>query len=136
MSTQALFTRRVANPLLRFLLSSPLHGPLSSKLLVLTYTGRRSGQRRSTPVQYAHFGDDLVLVSAHPSTKSWWRNFREPTPATITLRGHRRQVVAEVLHGAERDAGLAAFRAQYRGEPSDEDCKVVLVRLEPVPDSA
>ena len=46
MSTQAFFTRRVANPLLRFLLSSPLHGPLSSKLLVLTYTGRRSGQRQ------------------------------------------------------------------------------------------
>jgi len=117
MSASALLTRRVANPLLRFVLSSPLHRPLSRSLLVLSYIGRRSGRRRATPVQYAHFGDDLALVAARASHKSWWRNFRDPAPVVITLRGRRDRAVAEVLRGDQRNAGLSAFLTRYPRAP-------------------
>src|SRR4051812_1369193 len=65
------------------------------------------------PVQYARFGDDLALVAARASHKSWWRNFRDPAPVTITLRGRRQRAIAEVQRGDERNAGLSAFRARY-----------------------
>ena len=130
MSASALFTRRVANPLLRFVLSSQLQTPLSRSLLVLSYIGRRSGRRRATPVQYAPFGDDLVLVAARASHKSWWRNFRDRAPVTITLRGRRERGVAEVLRGDERNAGLSAFRARYPRARLEDDFEVIRVRLE------
>jgi deazaflavin-dependent oxidoreductase (nitroreductase family) len=136
MSPSALLTRRVANPLLRVVLSSPLHRPLSRTLLVLSYIGRRSGRRRATPVQYARFGDDLALVAARASHKSWWRNFRDSGPVTITLRGRRQRGIAEVLRGDERSAGLAAFRARYPRARLEDDFEVVRVRLEHATHSA
>jgi deazaflavin-dependent oxidoreductase (nitroreductase family) len=136
MSPSALLTRRVANPLLRVVLSSPLHRPLSRTLLVLSYIGRRSGRRRATPVQYARFGDDLALVAARASHKSWWRNFRDPAPVTITLRGHPHQAIAEVLSGDERNAGLSAFHAQYPRARLEDDFEVVRVCVEHATDSA
>ena len=136
MSASALLTRRVANPLLRFVLSSQLQTPLSRSLLVLSYIGRRSGRRRATPVQYAPFGDDLVLVAARASHKSWWRNFRDRAPVTITLRGRRERGVAEVLRGDERNAGLSAFRARYPRARLEDDFEVIRVRFEHAGDSA
>jgi deazaflavin-dependent oxidoreductase (nitroreductase family) len=136
MSPSALLTRRVANPLLRVVLSSPLHRPLSRTLLVLSYIGWRSGRRRATPVQYARFGDDLALVAARASHKSWWRNFRDPAPVTITLRGRRQRAIAEVLRGDERNAGLSAFRARYPRARLEDDFEVVRVRVEHATDSA
>jgi deazaflavin-dependent oxidoreductase (nitroreductase family) len=136
MSPSALLTRRVANPLLRVVLSSPLHRPLSRTLLVLSYIGRRSGRRRATPVQYARFGDDLALVAARASHKSWWRNFRDPAPVTITLRGRQQRAIAEVLRGDERNAGLSAFRARYPRARLEDDFEVVRVRVEHATDSA
>jgi deazaflavin-dependent oxidoreductase (nitroreductase family) len=136
MSSSALLTRRVANPLLRVVLSSPLHRPLSRTLLVLSYVGWRSGRHRATPVQFARFGDDLALVAARASHKSWWRNFRDPAPATITLRGRRQRAIAEVLRGNERNAGLSAFRARYPRARLEDDFEVVRVRVENATDSA
>ena len=135
MSASAFLTRRVANPLLRFVLSSPLHRPLSRSLLVLSYIGRRSGRRRATPVQYAPFGDDLALVAARASHKSWWRNFRDPAPVMITLRGRRDRAVAEVLRGDERNAGLSAFLTRYPRARLEDDFEVIRVRLEHAGDS-
>jgi deazaflavin-dependent oxidoreductase (nitroreductase family) len=105
-------------------------------VLVLSYIGRRSGRRRATPVQYARFGDDLALVAARSSHKSWWRNFRDPAPVTITLRGRRQRAIAEVLRGDERNAGLSAFRARYPRARLEDDFEVVGVRLEHATDSA
>jgi deazaflavin-dependent oxidoreductase (nitroreductase family) len=130
MSASALFTRRVANPLLRFVLSSRLQTPLSRSLLVLSYIGRRSGRRRATPVQYARFGHDLALVAARASHKSWWRNFRDPAPVTITLSGRRERGVAELLRGHERNAGLSAFRARYPRARLKDDFEVIRVQRE------
>jgi deazaflavin-dependent oxidoreductase (nitroreductase family) len=102
---------------------------------VLSYIGRRSGRRRATPVQYAPFGDDLALVAARASHKSWWRNFSDPAQVTITLRGRQESAVAEVLRGDERNAGLSAFLTRYPRAPLDDDFEVVRVRLEHATDS-
>jgi len=135
MSPSALLTRRFANPLLRVVLCSPLHRPLSRTLLVLSYVGRRSGRHRATPVQYAPFGNDVALVAVRASHKSWWRNFRDPAPVTITLAGRRQRAVAEVLGGDERNAGLSAFRARYPRARLADDFEVIRVRLQDAKES-
>ncbi|EIU05021.1 hypothetical protein MA5S0422_4892 [Mycobacteroides abscessus 5S-0422] len=55
---------------------------------VVTYTGRRSGQIFSTPVNYWRSGDDIVIWVGIPESKTWWRNFLgEGRPLQFRLNG-------------------------------------------------
>jgi deazaflavin-dependent oxidoreductase (nitroreductase family) len=104
---------RIANPLVRAALSSRAHRPFSGALLVLSYSGRRTGRVHSLPLQYARRGDGLVVMAGMASQKSWWRNFRTATPVTVTLAGQTKPWVAQVLTGSERDEALAVYRARF-----------------------
>lgn len=108
----ALRALRVANPLVRGLLRSPAHGLLSGSLLVLSYRGRRSGRLFSIPVQYASEEGAFLVVAAMAESKQWWRTFRQPAPAELTLRRERIPVTGALVAGpAETRAALAAYAA-------------------------
>jgi deazaflavin-dependent oxidoreductase (nitroreductase family) len=66
------------------LLRSPFHWPISKTLLLITFTGRKSGKQFTTPVAYVRSGDQLIIGVAQPSTKNWWRNLVES--AEVHLR--------------------------------------------------
>ncbi len=55
----------LVNPLVRFALSSPLHGVLDSALLTLHVTGRVTGRRFDIPVGYVDVDGRLVVVTQH-----------------------------------------------------------------------
>ena len=78
------------NPVIGALLRSPLHPLLSPGLLLLTVTGRHSGRRYSIPVGYQREGDDLVVMVSEARRKQWWRNYYEPGPVGVRLRGRDR----------------------------------------------
>lgn len=85
-SLTQLIERYLANPLLRIVLRSPLHGLASDSFLLLSYEGRRSGDRFRTPVAYERDGDEIV-VTTFREAGTWWRNFQDGHPATLWLRG-------------------------------------------------
>jgi hypothetical protein len=72
------------------LLRSPLHGLVSDSLMLITFTGRRSGDEYTTPVGYWVM-DGTVIVTTH---SPWWRNLRGGRPVTLRLRGERRDGIA------------------------------------------
>jgi len=51
------------NPIMMWVLRSPLHGMLSGSTMIITYTGRKSGQTFSTPVNYVRDGNVLWSLS-------------------------------------------------------------------------
>lgn len=60
-------------------------------VVVVTYTGRRSGRSFSTPVFYRRRGDNVTIRVALAEEKSWWRNFQgEGGPIVLGLRGTER----------------------------------------------
>ena len=150
MSIDAVISR--LNPLFRALLRSPLHPLLSPALLLLTVTGRHSGRRYSIPVGYQRDGDDLVVMVSEARRKQWWRNYYEPGPVSVRLRGGERPGRAElVAPGSEEFRALVertlqrmpwmgrVFRVEYdartglRGDQLDrlgEEIAIVRVRLE------
>jgi len=89
------FTR--LNPVVCWLLRSPLHGLASQGLALLTITGRKSGRRYSIPVGYQREDSHLVVMVSHAHTKQWWRNFREPGAVGVRLRGHDFEASARLL---------------------------------------
>lgn len=95
-SVDRIFTR--LNPLIVGILRSPLHGLLSWGLAVITVTGRKSGRRFSFPVGYQREAYDrfVVMVSEAPR-KTWWKNYRQPGPVELRIRGRDRRGRAEVV---------------------------------------
>lgn len=96
----AVFNRSV-NPLLKGLLSSPLHGLASRRLALITVTGRRSGRQFTFPVGYSRQGDRVTIGVGWPERKLWWRNRRGGAPVRLRIEGEERRGYAEA-RGDER----------------------------------
>lgn len=88
------------NPLVSALLRSPLHFLVSPGLLLLTVTGRRSGRRYAIPVGYQQDEAnrrELTVMVSEAAKKQWWRNYREPGPVELHLRGRLQRGRAELV---------------------------------------
>lgn len=96
---------RRMNGVMRLMLRSPLHRMMSGRLLVITYTGRRTGRRYSTPVAYVPDGDALLLAGGAP----WWRNVAPGSTVTVRLRGRDREARVERLEDQESVERALAF---------------------------
>lgn len=44
-------------------------------VVVIRYTGRRSGRTFETPVSVNRDGDQVTINAMTPDSKTWWRNF-------------------------------------------------------------
>lgn len=75
----------LANPLVRALARSPLHGLVDDALLVLHVVGRRTGRRYDVPVGYVPLDGELVVVTQH----AWRVNLRGVAEVEVTHRAHR-----------------------------------------------
>jgi deazaflavin-dependent oxidoreductase (nitroreductase family) len=93
---------RVIKPFVSMILRSLLHRLLSSRVLLLTFTGRKTGKEFTIPVGYTREGETLTLFSS----RGWWKNLRGGAPVAARLRGRRRTGRAEVIE--DRAAALAA----------------------------
>jgi deazaflavin-dependent oxidoreductase (nitroreductase family) len=61
-------------------------------VLILTTTGRRSGESRSTPLIYGEHGQDYVVVASKggaPEHPAWYLNLVEQPEVTVQVRGDR-----------------------------------------------
>ena len=85
------------NGLVLALLRSPLHGLASKALLILSWSGRKSGRRFSIPLGYQEDEDALIVVISKRDEKTWWRNFQTPWPADLVVRGTRRSALGEIV---------------------------------------
>ena len=87
---------RITTPVLRVLLRSRFHWLASRWLVLVSYEGRRTGQRYTFPVVYDRRGDSLVVVT--PMRESdWWKNFVEPRRCSVRLHGTERPVIGELV---------------------------------------
>jgi deazaflavin-dependent oxidoreductase (nitroreductase family) len=96
------------NPILTWLLRSPLHGLLSESTMLITVTGRKSGKEIILPVGYVDMGEELLTVSFR--RRSWWRNLRGGAPVTVRLRGRNFQPYSMTI---EDDEGVAKQLVAY-----------------------
>lgn len=79
--------------------------PKGAKVLLLTTTGRRSGQPRVTPLIYTIRGGDYVVVGSNwgeSEQPAWVHNLLADPAATVELGARRHAVQARLLDAAER----------------------------------
>ncbi len=85
------------NHLVKPTLESRFHWVLSWRLAILRYTGRKSGKQFSTPIAYFPFDPYIAIALTETDNRSWWRNFREPWPMELYIRGQWRSGYARFL---------------------------------------
>lgn len=103
--------RRIGNIFVGGILRSPFHGLLSKNTMLITFTGRVSGKRYTTPVNYLLIGDVLYVVSMRGRT--WWRNLRGGGPVTLRLNGEKVHGWGDVV---EDDEGINQHLLTYLQE--------------------
>ena len=102
------------NQTMKFILRSPLHGMVSKSVLLISFTGRKSGKAYTTPVDYSQDGDEVTIFTH----AAWWKNLRGGAPVTLRIRGLEYQGLAEPV--AEDKGAVAARLSQHlRKVPSD-----------------
>ena len=88
---------RHLNPLIAWLLRSALHPLVSGGLMLLEVTGRRTGRRYWIPLGYQRDGEVITVLVSHAGRKQWWRNYQQPGPVRILLRGQTVAAQARVV---------------------------------------
>lgn len=70
---------------------------LGRKVLLLTTTGRKSGEQRTTPLVYMPHGNDVIVYPSNGGSESppaWWLNLQANPAGTIQLGAQTRQIRA------------------------------------------
>jgi deazaflavin-dependent oxidoreductase (nitroreductase family) len=106
-------------------------------VLLLTTTGRKSGQPRTQPLAYTQVGDGFAVIASkggaaqHPL---WYLNLRANPLAEVTVGRETRQVRAREAQDEERDRlwrVLADLYAGYDRYAQKTSRRIPVVVLEP-----
>ncbi|WP_156688247.1 hypothetical protein [Mycobacterium sp. Marseille-P9652] len=102
---------RLVNPIMGVLLRSPLAGPARKQLMVLSFTGRKTGRSFSIPLS-AHLidGELYALTGA-----GWKQNFRGGAPAQVVYDGRTTAMRGELIRDRDVVSGLFLRCAQSYG---------------------
>jgi hypothetical protein len=83
---------RIANPLFRRLLRSPLRGLVDGHLMLLRFRGRKSGRRYEVVVGRRDIGGRLAVLTSSP----WRSNLRGGAEVEAIIEGERQRGRAEL----------------------------------------
>jgi hypothetical protein len=132
---------RVVNPILSTLLHTPLAGPARKQLMVLSFTGRKTGRPYSIPVSAHLINNDLYALTGAP----WKQNFRGGAAAqvlhdgkTIAMRGELirdRAVVSDLFlrctqgYGVQRAQRMIGLKFRDQRIPTLDEFAEAVDRL-------
>ena len=108
-------------------------------ILLITTTGRRSGEPRTTPLLYMPDGDGFVVVGSNggrDQPPAWLLNLSAKPQATVQVRGRKMHARAEILRRPASDDLWPRLSAHYEGwryYQSLTEREIPVVRLAPTP---
>jgi deazaflavin-dependent oxidoreductase (nitroreductase family) len=109
-------------------------------VLILTTTGRRSGEQRSTPLIYQRHGDDYLVVASQggsPQPPAWYLNLQADPEVRVQVKGDRFAARARTARPDEKPELWQAMTAvwpaydDYQRKTDREIPVVVLERTQP-----
>lgn len=114
------------------------HDWQGTQTLILTTTGRRSGEPRSTPLIYGTHGDDYTVVASKGGADeppAWYRNLEADPEVTVQVKGDRFTARARTATAEEKPEMWRTMTSEwpsydeYQQSTSREIPAVVLERV-------
>ena len=115
-------------------------GPMEGRpLLLLTTTGAKSGQLRTTPMMYIPDGDRLLVIASNagaPVHPDWYRNLVAYPEVTVEVGNEIFEAITIVTEGPERQrlwtrvVELYPFFADHQAKVTRQIPVIVLERRE------
>jgi deazaflavin-dependent oxidoreductase (nitroreductase family) len=108
----------------------------NAPLLLLTTTGAKSGQPRTTPLVHTTDGDRLVIIASKagaPTNPDWYHNLRAHPEVTVELGPDTFHANATIPNGAERDRlydQMAAKMPNFAEYQQNTERRIPVVVLE------
>jgi len=87
-------------------------------VLLLTTTGRKSGQKRTAPIVYLRDGENVVVINTNAGNArvpAWSLNLQANPEAEVEVGRRRYPVSARVAEGEERTELWRRHNEQYAG---------------------
>ena len=109
-----------------------------STILLLTTTGRKTGEKSTTPLIYTLDGDDPVIVASKggaPEHPGWYRNLVKNPEVEVQIEGEKFRARARTAAGEERGRlwrqmnEMWPHYAEYQEKTDREIPVVVLERI-------
>jgi len=85
-------------------------------LLLLTTTGAKSGQARTSPLMYIPDGDDLLVLASNygaPRHPDWYHNLLVHPNVTVEVGSETYHAIAVPLRGVEHERTWARMVERY-----------------------
>jgi deazaflavin-dependent oxidoreductase (nitroreductase family) len=105
--------------------------------LLLTTTGRRSGQPRTVPLSYIRDGDDIVVVASNGGADRdpvWWLNLSATPTASVQIEGRTFPVQARRANDADCERLWPRLQEEnlfYSRHRANTDRSIPIVLLSP-----
>jgi proline iminopeptidase len=109
-----------------------------STILLLTTTGRKTGEEHTTPLIFDRDGDNAVIVASQggaPEHPGWYRNLSKSPEVGVQIKGDRFRARARTAEGEERERLWRQMNvmwphyAEYQTKTDREIPVVVLERI-------
>lgn len=102
---------RIANPGMRILLRTPLAGSLRDQMMVVSFSGRKSGRKYSIPLSAHQVDNQLYAITS----AQWKFNFRDGATATVLHGGKTTTMRGELILDAAIVADISRRCAESYG---------------------
>jgi F420H(2)-dependent quinone reductase len=108
-----------------------------SPILLLTTTGRRTGQPRTWPLTYLPEGECLIVVASNggqPNHPAWYLNLRVCPQVSVQLGDQTQTMIAHTVEGEERAwlwSRVVEEYPAYAGYQRKTDRQIPVVVLRP-----
>jgi deazaflavin-dependent oxidoreductase (nitroreductase family) len=100
----------------QFRAGGEIDGMHRDRLVLLTTTGAKTGERRTTPMMFHRDGDRLLVIASNagaPKDPMWFGNLVRQSRVTVEVGDQKYEALATVLTGAEREVTWATLTEAY-----------------------
>lgn len=100
----------------QFRAGGPVEGMQRDRLVLLTTTGRRSGEPRTTPMMFHRDGDRVLVIASNigaPAHPDWYRNLEADPHVTVEIGDESYPATAIPTAGADRERVWAEIKGLY-----------------------
>ena len=100
----------------QFRAGGEIEGMHREALILLTTTGAKTGQPRTTPMMFHRDGERILVIASNagaPKDPDWYGNLVRDPRVTVEVGEQSYPAIASVLTGADRDRSWTILKETY-----------------------